>query len=97
MKQGALTNIAGHLPEMARLQPHTPAVFFPHGRDRGGRICYTHYTFSQLDRESNRIAHALAYGRSFAHGCSHCHGGAVPCYAFALHPDDNRRAGKRRL
>ncbi len=59
MKQKALTNIAAHLPEMARLQPHAPAVFFPDGRDRGGRIRYTHYTFGQLDRESGRIACAL--------------------------------------
>jgi non-ribosomal peptide synthetase component F len=56
-------NIAAHLPEMARLQPHTPAVFFPAGRDRSGRARYTHFTYSQLEAESNRIACALeAYG-----------------------------------
>jgi olefin beta-lactone synthetase len=54
-----LTNIAAHLPKMARLQPHSPAVYFPEGRDRRGRVSYTHTTFSQLDRESNRIAQGL--------------------------------------
>jgi acyl-CoA synthetase (AMP-forming)/AMP-acid ligase II len=44
---------------MARLQPHTPAVFFPEGRDKSGRACYTHLTYSQLEAESNRIACAL--------------------------------------
>ncbi|ALC17396.1 peptide synthase [Desulfuromonas soudanensis] len=52
-------NIAAHLPEMARLQPHTPAVFFPAGRDASGRPCYTHFTYQQLEAESNRIACAL--------------------------------------
>ncbi len=59
MEKPTLNNIAAHLPIMARLQPHSPAVYFPQGRDRRGRVCYTHYTFSQLDRESNRIAHGL--------------------------------------
>jgi acyl-CoA synthetase (AMP-forming)/AMP-acid ligase II len=52
-------NIAAHLPEMARLQPHTPAVFFPEGRDKSGRARYTHFTYRQLEAESNRIACAL--------------------------------------
>jgi acyl-CoA synthetase (AMP-forming)/AMP-acid ligase II len=60
MEKPTLNNIAAHLPKMARLQPHSPAVYFPEGRDRRGRVCYSHYTFSQLDRESNRIAHGLA-------------------------------------
>lgn len=55
----ALTNIAAYLPEMARLRPLSPAVYFPQGKDRRGRVAYTHYTFAQLDRESNRIAHGL--------------------------------------
>ncbi len=59
MEKTTLNNIAAHLPKMARLQPHSPAVYFPQGRDRRDRVCYTHYTFSQLDRESNRIAHGL--------------------------------------
>ncbi|MFO0945455.1 MAG: fatty acid CoA ligase family protein [Planctomycetota bacterium] len=53
-------NIASHLPAMALLQPHRPAVVFPHGRDRTGRVAYTHYTFKQLDDESDRLARGLA-------------------------------------
>ena len=52
-------NIASCLTEMANRQPHTLAIIFPEGRDRSGRVCYTHYTFSQLDRESDRIAAGL--------------------------------------
>lgn len=53
-------NIASHLPAMARLQPHRPAVVFPHGRDIEDRVAYTHYTFKQLDDESDRLARGLA-------------------------------------
>jgi acyl-CoA synthetase (AMP-forming)/AMP-acid ligase II len=44
---------------MAQLQPHRPAIVFPEGRDRAGRVSYTHYTFEQLDRESDRLAAGL--------------------------------------
>ena len=54
-----LTNIAASLPEMAHRRPLAPAVYFPQGKDRRGRVAYTHYTFAQLDGESNRIAHGL--------------------------------------
>lgn len=54
-----ITNIAAHLPRMARLRPHAQAVVFPQGRDSGGRVSYTHYTFAQLDAESDRIACGL--------------------------------------
>ncbi len=60
MEDCNLTNIAAYLPRMARLQPHVPAVFCPQTRDRRGRPAHTHYTYAQLDRESNRIAHGLA-------------------------------------
>ena len=52
-------NIASHLSEMARLQPAVMAVVFPQGRDNAGRRAYTHLTFSQLEHESNHIAHSL--------------------------------------
>lgn len=56
-------NIASLLPAMARHQPHRQAVVFPHGRDANNRVSYTHYTFRQLDDESDRIAAGLiAYG-----------------------------------
>jgi len=52
-------NIAAYLPEMAEKQPYKPAVSFPMGRDKNGRVKYTHYTFRQLDRESDLIARGL--------------------------------------
>jgi len=52
-------NIASHLPILAAAQPHTPAVVFPHSRDKSGRVSYTHYTFRQLDDESRRLARGL--------------------------------------
>ncbi|MFH1490526.1 MAG: AMP-binding protein [Pseudomonadota bacterium] len=52
-------NIASYLPFMAKKQPHKPAVVFPEGRDKDGRVCYTHYTFEQLDKESDCIARGL--------------------------------------
>lgn len=60
MIETSLVNIAAHLPRMASLQPHRMAVVFPHGRDKQGRVSYTHYTFRQLDRESDRLARGLA-------------------------------------
>lgn len=58
----ALTvNIASHLPAMAERQPHTLAVVFPEGRDRRGRVSYTHYTFRQLEEESNALARGLEH------------------------------------
>ena len=53
------TNIAAHLPEMARRQPETPALFCPVGRHPDGTPRYSRTTFRELEAESNRIAHAL--------------------------------------
>jgi len=53
------TNIAAHLPEMARLQPDTPALFCPVGRNPDGSTCYTRTSYRQLDQASDRIAYAL--------------------------------------
>ncbi len=47
------SNIAIHLSRMAMRQPHTMAVVVPDGRDRGGRVRYTHLTYRQLDQDSN--------------------------------------------
>ena len=44
---------------MAMRQPHTMAVVVPDGRDRAGRVRYTHLTYRQLDQDSNRIAQGL--------------------------------------
>ncbi|MBE0502704.1 MAG: AMP-binding protein [Desulfuromonadales bacterium] len=55
----SFTNIAAHLPEMARLQPETAAIYCPAGRNSDGTPRYTCTSYSQLDQESDRIAHAL--------------------------------------
>ncbi|MFH1092092.1 MAG: fatty acid CoA ligase family protein, partial [Pseudomonadota bacterium] len=44
---------------MAEIQPYKKAVVCPAGRDRHGRSRYTHYTFRQLDQESDRVARGL--------------------------------------
>ena len=56
---GAFTNIAAHLPEMARLQPETAAIFCPVGHHPNGTPRYTCTSYRQLDQESDRIAHGL--------------------------------------
>ncbi len=52
-------NIAAHLPRVAAAQPYAPAIFFPDGRDRGGRVRYTHFTYRQLDEASDHISLGL--------------------------------------
>ncbi len=59
MKQTVFANVAAHLPEMARLQPDTPAIFIPQGLDDRQQTRYAKYTFAELDRESDRMATAL--------------------------------------
>ncbi len=53
-------NVSAHLTEMAAAHPRRRAVVVPAGRDRANRVCYAHYTFRQLDRTSDRIAHGLS-------------------------------------
>jgi len=52
-------NIAHYLPENAAGSPHKAAVVYPEGRDRSGRVAYTHLTFQQLDRLCDRYAWGL--------------------------------------
>jgi acyl-CoA synthetase (AMP-forming)/AMP-acid ligase II len=52
-------NIADHLSRLAGAQPHRRAVVSPCGRDKAGRVAYSHLTFSQLENETNRLAHGL--------------------------------------
>ncbi len=52
-------NIAHYLPAVASLQPSRRAVVYPEGRDRTGRVAYTHLTFAQLDRLCDRYAWGL--------------------------------------
>lgn len=53
-------NVAAHLPDLARRQPHAPAIIAPLGRDRAGRRAYVFRTYRQLDQESDRAARGLA-------------------------------------
>lgn len=56
----ALTvNIASRLKQMATTFPYKKAVIAPVGRDANGRIAYSHFTFTQLDADSDRIAAGL--------------------------------------
>ena len=52
-------NIAQRLRDSAAKVPHQRAVVFPSGRDAVGRVAYSHLTFEQLDRESDRLARGL--------------------------------------
>jgi acyl-CoA synthetase (AMP-forming)/AMP-acid ligase II len=54
-----MDNIAHHVPRMARRQPHTLAVVQPTGGRRHGRISYRHFTFRELDHETDRLALGL--------------------------------------
>ncbi|HTU19196.1 MAG TPA: AMP-binding protein, partial [Gemmataceae bacterium] len=49
-------NIAAPLVTMAETQPQTLAIAQPFGRDRHGRIRYRHYTYRELNAESDALA-----------------------------------------
>jgi acyl-CoA synthetase (AMP-forming)/AMP-acid ligase II len=55
----ASVNIAAPLASMAETQPQTLAVVQPFGRDRHGRIRYRHYTYRELNAESDALARGL--------------------------------------
>lgn len=52
-------NIAAHLPSAARERPYGLAVVNPEGRTRQGQACYSHYTYQQLNEESDAVARGL--------------------------------------
>ncbi len=52
-------NIAARLRTTAEHRPDQPAVVFPAKRDRAGNVHYTKLTFSELERESDRLARGL--------------------------------------
>ncbi len=49
-------NISSWLKRSVKLYPYKRAVVFPASRDKNGRVLYSHMTFIQLDRESDRLA-----------------------------------------
>ncbi len=58
---GEVVNIASALAAMAKARPYALAVACPARRDRAGRAAYVHWTFQQLDRESDILARGLTY------------------------------------
>lgn len=54
-----LVNIASRLTESAKLVPHQDAVVITARRDAQGKAIYKKLSFSELDRESDRLAHSL--------------------------------------
>jgi acyl-CoA synthetase (AMP-forming)/AMP-acid ligase II len=59
-RQTPRANVATRLRRMARTVPYKKAVIFPAVRVvRPGRVAYTHLTFRQLDRASDRVAAGL--------------------------------------
>ncbi len=59
MSSSPIVNVAEYLPQRAEREPARLAVVFPEGRDKEGRVSYTHFTFQQLHRESDRLASGL--------------------------------------
>src|SRR5690348_3849862 len=54
-----LANIAAALPRRAEAQPQTLAIVQPFGRDHHGRIRYRHYTYRELNAETDALARGL--------------------------------------
>ena len=59
MNPDRVVNIAESLRTMALTHPYVTAVACPSGRDRAGRVRYVHWTFQQLDHESDVLARGL--------------------------------------
>ncbi len=53
------TNIAQGLKRSQEAFPYKRAVVCPSGRDKAGRVRYSQMTFTQLEQESDRLAHGL--------------------------------------
>ncbi|HLJ09827.1 MAG TPA: fatty acid CoA ligase family protein [Planctomycetaceae bacterium] len=60
MSQPEVLNIASTLRETARRFPSQSAIVCPGGRDRFGRPADSSFSFDELDRESDLLAHGLA-------------------------------------
>lgn len=63
VEEDNFVNVSAYLNRIARIQPYKRAVVYPEGRDENERIAYTHYTYRQLDEDSDVLAHGLeSYG-----------------------------------
>jgi acyl-CoA synthetase (AMP-forming)/AMP-acid ligase II len=58
-KKRHAVNIASYLKRVAEIAPYKRAVVYPAGRDKSGRVMYSHLTFLQLDRESDCLAYGM--------------------------------------
>ncbi len=54
-----MDNIASHVPRMAQCSPQTLAIVQPTGSRQHGQIPYRHFTFRELDLETDRLARGL--------------------------------------
>ena len=55
----SVLNISSYLKENAASHPFRRAVVYPAKKDKQGRVAYSHLTFEQLEKESNRFAQGL--------------------------------------
>ncbi len=55
----AYTNISLGLKKTQEKHPYKKAVVYPDGRDKRGRVLYSQLTFTQLEKESDRLAFGL--------------------------------------
>ena len=55
-----ILNVSSSVAETARTDPFRKALVCPIARDSNGRLAYTHFTYRQLDQESDCIAAGLA-------------------------------------
>ena len=52
----ALQKITDYLDAMAQKNPFQAAIIFPEGRDKEGRVAYTHVTYAQLQEETDALS-----------------------------------------
>ena len=53
-------NMANFIRKHAQTKPYKRAIVIPAGRDKAGRVAYSHLTFKQLEDETNRYARGLS-------------------------------------
>jgi acyl-CoA synthetase (AMP-forming)/AMP-acid ligase II len=59
MSSTAPVNIAAPLADMAAARPHTLAIVQPYAVDAAGRVRYRHFTYRELNEETDRLAAGL--------------------------------------